>query len=400
MKEKMLIFIPYQDADNFLSDGIMTREFAMLYMLWEAGYKEIINIKKPRTLFDKKRYTVKDEYYPKGTKECIVREILGNSETIQYAPIISISQILHRRIWWKNGYQKIIKMLQVDENKEYLVYSNNPFAVSLLDYLSNQGCKIFFDIMDNFAIHPSFNKRERAAALNGYQKTFKFANYLSANSKQTCEFMKNYTEKKINLVKNGVFLKNEALNMINLKEIQLIKKKKTNYIKCVGYIGKLGLRLDAELIDAISEKCSNILFVFVGGCLKGQINESLLDLFKKRNNILHIDAIPSAYVYPILNEFDILMIPHSVGKNENGGDPLKLYQYLTRNKPIITTPIIGVDEFKNQILISSNFDEWVDYIIKDNKMKYEQNLKGISWSERIRPVFNEMNRDYVKEINL
>ena len=36
-----------------------------------------------------------------------------------------------------------------------------------------------------------------------------------------------------------------------------------------------------------------------------------------------------------LIKFDILSIPHSVGKKENGGDPLKLYQYLTRKKYII-----------------------------------------------------------------
>ena len=38
-KEKVLVFIPYQDSDNFYSDGIMTREYAMLYLLWNAGYK-------------------------------------------------------------------------------------------------------------------------------------------------------------------------------------------------------------------------------------------------------------------------------------------------------------------------------------------------------------------------
>ena len=58
MKEKVLIFIPYQDTDNFYSDGILTREYAILYLLWSNGYKKIINIKKPRTWLDKKRYFI------------------------------------------------------------------------------------------------------------------------------------------------------------------------------------------------------------------------------------------------------------------------------------------------------------------------------------------------------
>ena len=60
MKEKVLIFIPYQDTDNFYSDGIMTREYAMLYLLWDSGYRKIINIKKPITWLDKKRYKINE----------------------------------------------------------------------------------------------------------------------------------------------------------------------------------------------------------------------------------------------------------------------------------------------------------------------------------------------------
>ena len=61
-KEKGLIFIPYQDTDNFFSDGILTREFAILYLLWKHGVKEVINVKKPRTFLDRKHYQIKKEF--------------------------------------------------------------------------------------------------------------------------------------------------------------------------------------------------------------------------------------------------------------------------------------------------------------------------------------------------
>lgn len=386
MKEKILIFIPYQDTDNFYSDGIMTREYAMLYLLWEAGYKTVINVKKPRTWLDKKRYQIHNEYYPDGTKEALIKKILDESKTIQYLPMFNFHQILKRRGWWNEGYEKTISKIEIENDMEYLVYSDNPYAVELLAYLSKNGCKIFFDIMDNFAIHPSLNDKEHSVALEGYKRIFGFSNYIAANSQQTCDYMQKYSDKSIILVKNGVFANNEAKDSLSLAEVKLIRSKKANYRLCVGYIGKLGLRLDADLIDSISNACKDVLFVFVGGYLKGQINEKLIKIFDMRDNVLHLDSVPSAYVYPILDEFDVLMIPHAVGKSENGGDPLKLYQYLTRKKTIITTPILGVDEFKESLVISSNTSEWIEVMneFSDKKKCFDDDIiNKISWNKRM-----------------
>ena len=381
-KEKVLVFIPYQDSDNFYSDGIMTREYAMLYLLWNAGYKEVINVKKPRTFLDKKRYKVNESLYPKGTIEHIIKIILDQSITIQMLPLFNFKQLIAKRGWWVKEFDKYKRLFTLEADKEYLIYSDNPFAWRLIRHLHDVGCKVFFDVMDNFAIHPSLSEKERMAALDGYKNVFKCADIISANSQQTCEYMQQYVEKKIILVKNGVFPNNSADNPLSIEAVQHIRKEKKKYRNCVGYIGKLGLRLDADLIDSVSEKCPETLFVFVGGYLKGQINSKLLDLFVNRKNVVHIDAVPSAFVYPILDEFDILSIPHSVGKNENGGDPLKLYQYLTRNKPIITTPILGVDEFKDIICISSSVNMWVDFI--NNSYSFANDVpKGITWEDRM-----------------
>ena len=122
--------------------------------------------------------------------------------------------------------------------------------------------------MDNFAIHPSLNEQERRDALRQYKVIFKFADIISANSDQTVKYMGNHTDKKIFLVKNGVFVENEVSGKITLHQIKQIQEEKKKYKKCIGYIGKLGLRLDAELIEAVSQALPDYLFVFIGGYLK------------------------------------------------------------------------------------------------------------------------------------
>ena len=74
MKETKLVFIPYQDLYNFLNDGIMTREYAILSRL--SGIRDIptIIINKPRTLLDGKRIGKAEGLFPEGSEEGLLRE--------------------------------------------------------------------------------------------------------------------------------------------------------------------------------------------------------------------------------------------------------------------------------------------------------------------------------------
>ncbi|MCF0125820.1 MAG: hypothetical protein HUJ68_08740, partial [Clostridia bacterium] len=326
---------------------------------------------------------------PNGSIEFNLKKIIDNSLTVQYKKKFSMEQIAKKRIWWTKGYKSIASTISKHldfEKNEYLVYSNNPFAYELISILKNLGCNIYFDVMDNFSIHPSLLNNERQEALKGYINVFKNADIISANSEQTCNYMKEYTQKKVHLVKNGVFTSNE-IQKNDLEQFHRLVEYKNKYKKCIGYIGKIGKRLDADLIEKISKAKPDYLFVFVGYYLKDQVNPKLTRLFKEDNNVIHINGIPSAFVYKFMNEFDILTIPHSVGKNENGGDPLKLYQYLTRNKPIITTPILGVSEFKDYIKISDSPEEWINFIKNPNSLQKEVNTENFSWNKRLEPIY-------------
>jgi len=390
MKEKTLVFIPYQDTDTFFSDSILTREYAMLYMLWSSGYNRVINIKKPRTFLDKKRYCINETFYPAGSVEAKVKDILNEAQTVQYLPLVSFRQILQRRGWWKAGYAKTAAMLP-SMGEDCLVYSNNPFAAPLLRELREMGCKIYFDIMDNFAIHPSLNEKERKQALEGYKEVLSFADLISANSVQSCNYMAQLTERKIHLVKNGVFVEHTTNQAKSLMQLEQIQEKARNYRNCAAYVGKLGLRLDADLIETVSRACPETLFVFIGSYLKGQINEKLISLFREDNNVIHISAIPSAYVCSVCRQFDMLIIPHSLGRFENGGDPLKLYQYLSTRKPIISTPILGVDEYQDYICIEDNPQAWIRFLQQDYEHFKEYDIPdSIDWWRRAAPILETL----------
>lgn len=385
MDDYSIIFIPYQDTDNFYEDGILTREYAILSLLHSFFNGAVFNIKKPRTVLDKRKYIVDDSYYPVGSMEYKVKSICDNSNTVQFIPIFEINQVLKRRNWWIEGYNKTINLIPWDKIGKAVVYSDNPFAVKLIYECKKRGMVVYFDIMDNFAIHPSLSHVEQNGALEAYKEIVSFADIVSANSAQTCNYMKHLTSIEPILVKNGVFQPESEMKFIKPPFCKELAEKKKYFRKCVGYIGKLGLRIDANLVEKLADRCTDVLFVFVGPFLKGQTSTKLKRLINCKNNIIHFDSIPSAYVYPTIEEFDICMLPHAVGKAENGGDPLKLYQYMTTSKPIISTRIIGVDEFSEVIKISNDIDEWVSFI-EGISNETKRNINSFIWSSRFIPI--------------
>lgn len=389
---KKLVFIPYQDIFDFSNTGILTREYSILKFFMENGIDDVLFISKPRTLLDKTNF--KDINFPKESIEYEVYKKVNESEKVRYETIITPSLFTKKRGWWIEGYEHVIEQIEKMEldYENIIVYSNTPFSYKLLSFFKRKGATIYFDMMDNFAIHPSLSNKEKESAKYCYRESFSISNFSTCNS----QAIFNYCEENFNIgpavVKNGVFPIKETSDVIDsiIKEkLEKLDSLKNEYDLIVGYIGKLGLRLDQKLIENIVKRNPNVVFVFIGPHLSGQRNKELENLFEKYENLLSLGSIPSAYVNHFLNKFSILMIPHSVGSYENGGDPLKLYQYLNTRKPIISTGIEGVDEFSEYITISDDISAWDSYIkdlIESDKEQMYDVPNSIYWSERLKPV--------------
>ena len=74
-------------------------------------------------------------------------------------------------------------------------------------------------------------------------------------------------------------------------------------------------------------------------------------------------------------------------------DPKKLYEYLASGKPVITTDVSGVNEFKFIVKISKNKEEFSNYINlildsekENHKILKEERINSVkkySWKTRV-----------------
>lgn len=390
---RTLLFIPYQDIYDFCETEILTREYAVLHMLLTRHPEfRLVCVGKPRTWLDKKSYNANANPFPEGSAEAHVRGRINRSEKLRTLVPIT-PKLYQRRGWWADGYaatDRALRRLGVDW-KQTLVYTNTPFAHKLVAKCKEAGASILFDMMDNLTIFPLFNEREKKCAYEGYSKLVRQCDYICANSEFNVRFLRTSFGREADLIKNGVFAPDAAEDGEAARKILQAKGK---YDRCAGYIGKLGLRIDEKLLDQVTAACPKVLFAVAGPHLSGQKNEGLEKLLHARENILYLGPVPSTQVYGIMNACDIMLIPHSVDKFENGGDPLKLYQYLNARKPVITTPIAGVEEFEDWITITEDPLEWARLI---NDPAFAQSApreapRSIFWEQRAEPMLSYLDQ--------
>ena len=375
-----LIFIPFQDEYCFENDGILTREYAMLALLIDAGYELCAVVNKPRTALDAKSIRSDPYKFPDGSIEADVLGALEDACDINPKRLLSVRQLASKRGWWVDAYLCALDRLPKDLNG-YLVYTNTPFSWKLVKALKGRGAAVLFDSMDNMMTYPHFWKSEKEAAKEGYGELLALADYACANSQRTVDCFKAMFDITVDLVKNGVF-RPRQVDSSGVDQIAEITSAKASYALCAGFVGKFGLRIDHEFIDKLAKTNQHCLFVFVGLELEGQC-KAFNEVVSNNPNIIKLPAVPSAYLYSVLELFDVLMIPYSVGKNENSGDPLKLYQYFMTDKPILCTPIAEVDQYKDQILISSDVDEWTAEISRGVRtVDYSSVRAEIQWAGR------------------
>ena len=360
----------------------------MLKLIKDAGHELYYVVNKPRTHLDQKQVTSKADLFPFGSVEQEVWLAISTAQSIYPFQRFSFKQISSKRGWWVDGYLKALDYLPNDLS-DFIVYTNTPFSWKLIRGLKQRGAKILFDSMDNMVTYPHFWKIEKKAAKIGYREALFLADFASANSQRTVDYFFSEFGKCVNLIKNGVF-KVKAIRGGIVKEVNLIKRDVKQYNTAVGFVGKFGLRINHDLIDRIAKLMPNVLFALIGPDLEGLCDE-LYNVISKHPNVVKYPPVPSSYLYEVLSLFDCLMIPYSVGKNENSGDPLKLYQYFLAGKPILCTPVKEVDEYSDYIKISDSASEWHRYIDALPLPDYKKIIPSILWEARAEPLIAYLN---------
>ena len=193
-------------------------------------------------------------------------------------------------------------------------------------------------------------------------------------------FIKNYartrnTREDIVIIPNGVDTSLFDPTKVDGKETKL-KYSVRNGEKLCFYAGRIdevaGARIILETAKLLkSEK--NIKFMIVG-----EGNEEMLNEFSMCDNVILTGRIPKENVPEYLAAADCVFVPFPDNVASHGISPLKLFEALAMEKPVIASSISGIKEVvcqdPNVILVSNDPKCWasaVKELVEDNGMSIQ-----------------------------
>ena len=120
--------------------------------------------------------------------------------------------------------------------------------------------------------------------------------------------------------------------------------------------------------------------------------ENLGMVLSKHKRIKYLGAIRHEEIQPHVNKFDALMMPFQVTELIQSVDPVKLYEYIFFDKPIVSVRYTEIERFSNFVDFYSDHEELIAilgrYFNEGFKKKYsgeerDRFIAANTWTQRV-----------------
>lgn len=250
--------------------------------------------------------------------------------------------------------------------------------------------QLIYDCVDEHASFPGFIKAE--VVLKMENRLLNQAEVIFASAQELYNRRVTHCQN-IHLINNGADVEHfrQALNedLVIPTEIASLPK------PIIGYIGAISSWLDQELIKALVLAHPKWSIVLVG-----PQDIDLTDL-KAFSNIYFVGPKPYEVLPTYLKAFDLCLIPFKINDLTINVNPVKLYEYLSAGKPVLSTALPEVLKFSDYLAIANNQEEFValatQEITEDNSQKVQKRQKvafANSWDLRFKQMLKIISETF------
>jgi glycosyltransferase involved in cell wall biosynthesis len=124
----------------------------------------------------------------------------------------------------------------------------------------------------------------------------------------------------------------------------------------VGYFGAIAEWFDIELMVRIARERPQYRFVLLGG-----VYDVVVDELERLSNVQLLGEQPYELMPAYLAAFDACIIPFLVNRATEAMDVVKFYEYASQGKPVVSTSISQIIQYKDYIYLS---DSPEDFLVK------------------------------------
>ncbi|WP_238915966.1 glycosyltransferase [Clostridium sp. YIM B02555] len=249
--------------------------------------------------------------------------------------------------------------------------------------------RIIYDCMDNYKELFKNNKYSEDLGVME-EKVLSIAEKVVVSSEQIKKnliYEYKAEAKKIKVINNGVDINNFNL-FVNRTNIVFNNNKQK-----VGYIGTVGNWVDIELIKFAGSNRPEVNFYIIGPILK---ECPIYEETRKFKNI-HLTGTKDYREIPaILKELDVAIIPFKLNKLIECVNPVKVYEYLAMNKPVVAVKYKETEHFKDLIYLYSSKEEFLE---KLNKALSEKTIDTSRREYALKNSWEIRGKEFIEFIN-
>lgn len=347
--------------DKDIDNTILIKNIKLIQEYMDLSKDTIIYIMSNK-INNIRQITLLEEFYKYYNSICIIKNKTLDIKIINN--VLYISYFL---------YNKLIDYLKI--NKIILLYSNI-YDFDLTQRIINDF--LIFDLTSN--IYDDIDKNYKTI-----EKCINTSNLVIYSSKQYEELIDN-----INSKIQKIYISNSSNYISEFKNIKLLDDIKEKYKDktIIGYVGFISDMLDYNIIKLIADN-KNIHIIICG-----LLNIKEYDYYFNHSNISWIKFSEHSNIKNIINYFDICLIPYKTEDKINKikyHNPSKLYEYMSMNKPIIST--IDFNKYENtnfiyDIIDKSNYNKTIIDIIGNLKCGIEYNYDFITLNKNVENIYN------------
>ena len=281
---------------------------------------------------------------------------------------------------------------KTNSEKFLLLYSTDIYLDEeyIKERYLNNGFKLVYEYIDE--ISPEISGDIQNFVYTRHKNIIKNKqNFIIVTADKLMNYVKSIRDiHKVAMISNGVDYEHWQTHMdiIPQKIKAIVNDKKP----IIGYFGALARWVDYNLIKEIAKRKPDYNIVLIGFLYDNEFRKSKVEDIKN----VHYLGVVDYKELPLYGQcFNVAIIPFLLNDITESTNPIKLFEYMALNVPIVTTNLRECQKYKST-LIAENYNEFIeklDYALKmskdDEYYTYLKNeaLKNI-WEKKAEAFYN------------